>query len=400
MVEASRPRTGGDIDAMTRATLTVEQQALRRSVRAFMDAEIEPIIEQCEVQGRLPREFLPALADFGYIGATVPQERGGVGASYTDVAVLMEEAGYHWMSLRSTLSVMNMVALVLDRCGSDWQRAEYLEPLLRGKKLCWFGLSEPGHGSDVRNLDTVAVEQPSGGYRITGTKLWITNGAIGDFGIVLARVRTVAGAEAGLTAFLIDRDTCSYEGHRVETMFIKATTTSELVFDGSYVPADAVIGEVGRGQGLFHAGLDLGRLNVAMGAVGASQRALDLSTSYAQTREAFGRPIGGFQLVQELISDMRVRTVASRALGYAAARMLDAGVATQAECAMAKLFATEGAFEVANNALHVHGAMGLSREYGLERIFRDARGAMTVEGTSQIQRLVIARDQLGISAFN
>src|SRR6266571_1894312 len=160
MVEASRLRTGGDIDAMTRATLTVEQQALRRSVRTFMDAEIEPIIEDCEVQGRLPREFLPALADFGYIGGTVPEERGGMGASYTDLAVLMEEAGYHWMSLRSTLSVMNMVALVLDRSGSDWQRAEYLEPLLAGKKLCWFGLSEPGHGSDVRNLYTVAVEQP------------------------------------------------------------------------------------------------------------------------------------------------------------------------------------------------------------------------------------------------
>jgi len=400
MVEASRRSTGGDIDAMTRATLTVEQQALRRSVRAFMDAEIEPIIDECEVQGRLPRELFPALADFGYIGGTVPEERGGMGASYTDLAVLMEEAGYHWMSLRSTLSVMNMVALVLDRSGSAWHRAEYLEPLLSGKKLCWFGLSEPGHGSDVRTLDTVAVEQPSGGYRIAGTKLWITNGAIGDFGIILARVRTVAGADAGLTAFLIDRETCAYEGRRVETMFIKATTTSELVFSDCYVPADAVLGEVGLGQRLFHAGLDLGRLNVAMGAVGASQRALDLSTSYARAREAFGKRIGAFQLVQELISDMRVRTVASRALGFAAARMLDAGVATNVECAVAQLFATEGAFEVANNALHVHGAMGLSREYGLERIFRDARGGMTVEGTSQIQRLVIARDQLGISAFS
>jgi alkylation response protein AidB-like acyl-CoA dehydrogenase len=397
---ASVGTTIGSLDATTKAALSEEQIALRQAVRSFMDTRIEPIIAECEKEGRLPVEVLTDLAQFGYLGGILAEERGGMGLTYTDLAVIMEEAGYHWMSLRSTLSVINMVALMLDRAASDIQRKTYLEPLLRGERLCWFGLTEPEHGSDVRVLNTVAVEDSSGDFRISGTKLWITNGAIGDFGIVLANVKHLDGSEGGLTAFLIDPSLCTFEGHRIETMFIKATTTSELVFDETIVSADMMVGEVGMGHSLFMKGLDLGRLNVAMGAIGAGQRALDMSIRYAREREQFGKRIGEFQLVQELIADMRMQSCAARALGYATARMLDAGGVNQTDCAVAKLFATETAFSIADKALQVHGGMGLSMEYGLERIFRDTRGGRTVEGTPQIQRLVIARDQLGISAFN
>ncbi|MEV8195286.1 acyl-CoA dehydrogenase family protein [Rhodococcus pyridinivorans] len=386
------------VDAIMTTMLSVEQLDLLDTVRGYMNRHVEPIIAECEDAGRFPRELLPALADFGYLGGILPEEAGGHGLAFMDLAVLMEEAGYHWTSLRSTMSVINMIAVILDQGATAQQRERYLEPLLRGEKLAWFGLTEPDHGSDIRELDTTAVPDDNGDFIINGTKLWITNGAIGDFGILLANVRQPGGPE-GLTAFLIDPAECSFQGRRVETMFLKATTTSELVFADTRVSRDAVVGEIGKGSKLFLAGLDIGRLNVAMGAVGASQRALEISIRYAQDRVQFGKRIGEFQLVQELIADMRVQTSATRALAYAAARSLDAGASKQVECAIAKLHATETAFEVANKALQVHGAMGLSKEYGLERIFRDARGGLIVEGTSQVQRLVIARSQLGISAL-
>ncbi|MQA13851.1 MAG: acyl-CoA dehydrogenase [Pseudonocardiaceae bacterium] len=388
------------LDAVQRATLTPEQQSLQESLRQFMNREVEPLVAGCEDTGIFPRQVLPGLVPFGPVGGILPETSGGQGLSYTDMAVLMEETGYHWMSLRSTLSVITMVALILDRAATDQQRAEYLAPLLRGQRLCWFGITEPDHGSDVRGIETTAV--PDGdGYVINGTKLWITNGAIGDFGVLLAKVKPPDGTgDEGLTAFLIDPRSCEFEAQRVETMFLKATTTSELSFAGTRVSADALLGKVGEGGALFLTGLDLGRLNVAMGAVGAAQRALDTSIRYATDRTQFGKRIAEFQLVQQLVADMRVKTAAARSLGYAAARVLDtSGVIAREECAIAKLFATETAFEVANNALQVHGAMGTSKEYGLERVFRDARGGMIVEGTSQVQRLVIAREQLGISAF-
>jgi alkylation response protein AidB-like acyl-CoA dehydrogenase len=386
---------------MTPATETADRQYLRESVSRFMRADVDPIIAECESTGRFPRELLPQLAEFGYVGATLPEDRGGQGASYLDLALLMEEAGYTWMSLRSTLSVLNMVALILDRGGSAEHRERYLAPLMNGERLAWFGLSEPEHGSDVRSLDTTATRDGADAFRLNGTKLWITNGAIGDFGVLLADVRAADGSSEGLTAFLVDASEVEYEKRRVDTMFLKATTTSELVFKDARIPASAVLGEVGRGPSLFLAGLNIGRLNVALGAVGAARRALELSMEYARQRVQFGRPIGSFQLVQEMIADMHVQTSAARTLSYAAAELLDSddGAGEQVECAVAKLYATETAFEVANKAVQVHGAMGLSREYGLERIFRDARGALIVEGTSQVQRLVIARSLLGISAI-
>ena len=208
-----------------------------------------------------------------------------------------------------------------------------------------------------------------------------------------------AGEPGGLTVFLVDPVESRYESHRVSTMFLKATATSELVFNETRVPAANIVGEVGEGGSAFLGGLDQGRLNVAMGAIGASQRALDMSTEYARTRVQFGRRIGQFQLVQELVSDIRVQTAAARALGYSAARALASGQGGRAECAMAKLFATETAFSSMDKAIQVHGAIGTSVELGLERMFRDARGGLIVEGTSQMQRLVIAKDQLGLAAF-
>jgi alkylation response protein AidB-like acyl-CoA dehydrogenase len=391
--------SGETRDAATQTLLTAEQQALRVAARQYLANEVAPIIDDCERDGRVPREVLSGLASFGYLGGFLPEVAGGMGLSYLDLVVLMEQAGYQWMSLRSTLSVNNMIASALAQAGSRAQQDRYLKPLLAGQAVCFFGLTEPNHGSDVRVLDVTATEAPDGRYRINGTKLWITNGAVGDFGIVLARVRTPAGSDGGPTAFLIDPAECRYEARRVETMFIKATTTSELVFSDAEVSADAVLGEPGTGRDLFAASLILGRLNVAAGAVGAAQRALDEATRYARERTQFGRPIGKFQLIQAMVADMRVQTTAARCLTYTAARAVDNGADARTETAMAKLFATETAFAVADKALQVHGGIGLSTESTIERLFRDARGALIVEGTSEIQRLLIAKDQLRMSAL-
>jgi len=370
---------------------------LKDTVRRYMTNRVAPIVNEYEKKEEFAWELLPELRQFGYLGGILPESMGGMGISYSDYAVLMEEAGYQWMALRGTLNTMNIVASILGTSGTPEQKERYLTPLLEGKRRVWVGITEPNHGSDVASIETKAVAKGDN-YVLNGSKLWITNGIWGDFGIVVAKTHSDTSSGA-ISLFLVDHKQSTFIAERVKTMICRSTGTSALTFTDTVVPRTNLIGEEGQGLRIILNGLNLGRLSVAMGAVGAAQAALDLSTEYVKTRKQFGRLIGSYQLVQKHIVDMTVRVEAARMLGFKAAWSLDQGRRSRIECSIAKLYACEAAHEVANMALQVHGGMGYSVDYPVERIFRDTRGSLIPEGTSEIQTLIIGREILGISAF-
>jgi alkylation response protein AidB-like acyl-CoA dehydrogenase len=377
---------------------TPEQDAMRESVRRFMRERVAPRIAECEKKREFAWDLLPQLQQFGYLGGLLPEEGGGFGMRFADWAILMEEAGYTWLSLRVMMNSLNILALLLHRHGTLAQKERFLVPLLAGKLRHWMAITEPNHGSNVAGIETRA-EDRGDHYLVNGEKLWITNGIHGDFGVLVARTFS-ASCDGGISLFIIDRNETRYDARRADAMFIRATGTSQLSFNDAIVPKANLLGKEGEGLKAILTGLNYGRLNVAMGAAGAARAALDLSIDYAKQRKQFGQVIGGFQLVQKLIVDMMVRCEAARALGYRAAWALDQGGAARTECSIAKLYAAEAAHEVASMALQVHGGSGYSEDLPIERIFRDTRGGMIPEGTTEIQTLIIGREVLGISAFH
>lgn len=271
-----------------------------------------------------------------------------------------------------------------------------MRPLLRNERKAFVSISEPDVGSNVAEIKTRA-DRRGDRYVLNGSKLWVTNGMFADFGIVVARTfsETCNGA---LSLFLVEKEHTAFDFKPVDTMFVRSTGTAAFTFENAEVPAANLLGREGEGLKEILIGLNFGRLNVAMGAVGAAQCALDLSMDYARQRKQFGRSIASFQLIQKHIVDMTMKTQAARALGYRAARAMQSGHA-RSECSIAKLYATESAHEVANLALQVHGGIGYATDYPIERIFRDTRGGMIPEGTTEIQTLIIGREILGISAL-
>jgi alkylation response protein AidB-like acyl-CoA dehydrogenase len=379
--------------------LSDEARMLRESIRAFMGKNLpESRIAESEARGSFPWELIAQLREFGYVGGLLPEEAGGFGLTYRAWAMMMEEAGYRWLSLRVLLNTLNIVVALLHHLGDERQKRKWLEPLLRGELPVWVGITEPEHGSDVASVTTRAEERGDH-WLVNGNKLWITNGVNGRLGVLVARTFSPR-CDGGLSLFLVDRDETEYEASRVGTMFVKATATSQLGFRDARIPRENLLGPEGQGLKAILTGLNYGRLNVAAGAVGAAQAALDLATDYVKTRKQFGKTIGGFQLVQKLVVDMTVRTEAARALTDRAAQAMDQGLSARRECSIAKLYASEAAHEVASMALQAHGGMGYSTDYPIERIFRDTRGGLIPEGTSEIQTLIIGREILGLSAFS
>jgi acyl-CoA dehydrogenase len=377
--------------------LSPEQRLLRDNVRRYLKERVAPHIQKSEAEKRFPFEVMTGLADFGYFGGYLPEQVGGLDLDYRTWAVLMEEAGYCWMSLRVLLSGLNIVAGIINTCGSSTQKERFMRPLLCNERKTFVSISEPGVGSNVAEIKTRA-DKRGDRYVLNGSKLWITNGMFADFGIVVARTFSDT-CDGGLSLFLVEKAQTTFDYRPVETMFVRSTGTAAFTFENAEVPATNLLGKEGEGLKQILIGLNFGRLNVAMGAVGAAQCALDLSIDYARTRTQFGRPIASFQLVQKHIVDMTMKTQAARALGYRAAYAMQAGEASRSECSIAKLYATEAAHQVANLALQVHGGMGYATEYPIERIFRDTRGGMIPEGTTEIQTLIIGREILGISAL-
>lgn len=379
------------------STMSSEQEMLRDSVRRFMKSEVAPRVAQHDRDKTFPFELLKELSQFGYIGGRLPEALGGMDMDQMTWAMLMEEAGYTWLSLRTMVNITNAAINKLAAEANEEQRERFLRPLLASERKVFNAISEPGTGSNIAQVQTRADLQGDH-YVLNGRKLWITNGAFGDFGIVVARTFS-PDCQGGLSTFLVERDVSPYEVRNVDTMVLRSTGTAELAFDNVKVPRENLLGEEGNALKKMLMGLDGARVNIAMGAVGAAQAALDLSIDYARTRTQFGKPIGSFQLVQKLIVDMTIRVEAARALSLRAAAALDANADARTACSIAKLYATEAAHEVASMALQVHGGLGYATDYPIERIFRDTRGGTIPEGTTEVQTLIAGREILGISAI-
>jgi alkylation response protein AidB-like acyl-CoA dehydrogenase len=378
------------------AALDGDSAELVRRAREYLDG-IAPLLPAAERERALPVEVIPGLLDVGFVRGAIPVRDGGTGLSHLQAALLMEEAGRCWASIRTTVNILTLVAELLSAAGSDDQKQRFLRPLLAGQRLGWFAITEPEAGSDAASLTTRAERLPGGGYRLTGRKSYITNASYGDFGIVLATVDSSLGAK-GITAFLVER---SAGGYRIEARPqspVRAVSCCDVVLEGAVVPAANVLGDVGRGLSLAMRAVNGGRLNVSAGCTGIAQAALEAASAHAVSRTQFGRPLAGFQLIQQLIADIAVQTNAARQVYQSAARLLDAGADARVECSMSKYFCSEAANQVATKAVQVLGAEGLMEGNVAERLFRDAREATIPEGTSQMQVLQIGKALLGVSA--
>jgi acyl-CoA dehydrogenase len=383
---------------MSTMHLDEDERALRDSVRSFLDNKVAPLVAEHERAKTFPWDLMPQLYEFGYVRGGVPESAGGDELTMMMQAILMEEAGRCWGSLRTTVNVQGMVARTLAAAGNEDQRSRFLEPLLAGRRFGWFAMTEPGAGSDAGSLRTTA-RRKGDGYVVNGSKLYITNALGSDFGILFARVVDEDGTDHGVTALLVDSERSEFGVHDIPHMPLRSTTSCELTFHDTYVPAENVLGDLGGGLSLGMKAINAGRLNMAMGAVGLSQACLEEAITFCQQREQFGKPIAGFQLIQQMVVEIATLTETSRLLGYNAARTLDAGGPGRYECSMAKLYCGESAGRAATLALQIHGGAGLMEESPVERYFRDAREATIPEGTSQMQILHLGKDLLGISAI-
>ena len=378
--------------------LTEEQKILQDTVKKFMDNEVVPLVDEYEKKKDIPRDLIKKLIPLGYVGALVPPEYGGLGLDYISLGILMEEAGRTWGALRILANgPLNLIPYTICVNGTEEQKKKYIPSLLSADKTAFLAITEPNVGSDASGIETRA-ELKGDKFILNGTKMWVTNGSKADVGIVFASQDRSKGPK-GISAFIVDKEQTDYSAIDIEKMFGHAMVASEFVFEDAEVPKENMFGPEGKGLKIALTTLNEGRHNVAMGSVGIAQACIDASVKYAQERKQFGKPIGSFQLVQKLIVEMIADTMASRLLGYQAAKCLDSGGRCDRFCSVAKLFACEAAFKTASNALQVHGGYGYSKEFPIERYFRDARGAMIPEGTSEIQTLIIGRDVLGISAI-
>ena len=379
--------------------LNSEQRMIQESARKFAREQILPDSGEWEKAEKFPRELLYKMGELGYLGVPVPEEYGGAGLDYICEALVFEEVGYADSSVRTTLSVqMSLVELTILKWGSEEQKRTYLPKLCSGEWIGCFSLTEPNAGSDAANQQTIARREGDE-WVLNGQKVWISNGTWADVSIVFAQTQPGSKAK-GMVAFLVDPRTPGYEARKMTgKLGLKASDTGEIFLENVRVPASALLGKVGEGFKIAMSALDNGRYGVASGCVGAAQRALDASVQYAKERIAFGKPIASFQLVQDMLAQMKVDTEAARLLVYQAGWVKNQGQVSTIPVSMAKYYASETAKRNADLAIQIHGGYGFSDEYIPERLWRDSRVASLYEGTSQIQKLIIGRDLTGIAAF-
>jgi alkylation response protein AidB-like acyl-CoA dehydrogenase len=381
--------------------LAPEHSLLRDTVRQFMLAEVAPLIDEHERERRFPVDVVRRLGEMGWLGIPIPEDEGGAGLDTLAYAIAIEEIGRVWGSLGLIVAAHTSLGCgPLHLVGTAEQKARFLVPLASGRVIGAYGLTESGAGSDAGGTRTTArlEDGPDGGtWRIDGGKRFITNAGQAGTYIVTARTGTIKTDEAEISAFIVPADTPGFSVARLEDkMGLHASATGELVFDGVRVPAANLLGEQGTGFRTFLKILDGGRISIGALAVGLAQAALDAAIPYAQTREQFGRPIGTFQGVAFLVADMATEIEAARQMVWRAAWLKDRGRDYTLAAAEAKLFASEVSSRATNAAIQVHGGYGYIEEYKVERYLRDAKLTEIGEGTSQIQRLVIARRILGL----
>ena len=381
--------------------LSPEHQLLRSTIRDFMVSEVAVLIDEHERERRFPNDVVRRIGELGWLGIPIPEDEGGAGLDTLAYAIAIEEIGRVWGSLGLIVAAHTSLGCgPLHLAGSDEQKRRFLVPLASGQVIGGYGLTEPGAGSDSGGTRTTARFEngPDGGsWVLDGGKRFITNAGQAGTYIVTARTGSRADGSPEISAFIVPADTPGFSVGRLEDKLgLHASATGELVFDGARVPAANILGGRGDGFKLFLRILDGGRISIGALAVGLAQAALDASIPYAQTREQFGRPIGTFQGVAFMVADMATEIEAARQLVWRAAWLKDRDRDFGLAAAQAKLFASEVSSRATNHAIQIHGGYGYVAEYPVERYFRDAKLTEIGEGTSQIQRLVIARRILGL----
>ena len=374
--------------------LSEEHQQIRDMARDFARGEVMPGAAERDKTHEFPADLVNQLGELGFMGMFVDPEYGGAGMDVLAYVLALEEICYADAGVGVIMSVNNsLVSWPLMTFGTHEQKLKYLAPLASGEKLGCYALTEPNAGSDAGAQQTRATKDGDH-YVLDGTKMWITNGPQADTIVTYANL-DVEQRHRGVCAFIVENDWDGYQVGKVEEKLgIACSGTSELVYSGLRVPAENLLHKEREGFKVAMATLDGGRIGIAAQALGIAQRAFDLAVSYAKEREAFGKPISSKQAIQWMIADMACRIESARLMTHKAAAMKGAGERASRECSMAKLLASETANFCADKALQIHGGYGYSKEYEVERLYRDARITTLYEGTSEIQRLVIARSYL------
>ncbi len=376
--------------------MTTEQREIVGMVRDFVEREILPVAHDLDHDDIYPDRIVAQMKQLGFFGFAIPEAYGGTGLDYATYAMVCEEIARGWMSITGIINTHFIVSFLIDNFGTDEQKQRFLPRMATGEFHGGFSMSEPDCGSDVQAIQTRAIRD-NGEYVINGTKMWATNGEHST--VVATLVKTDPDAtppHRGMSCILAEKQYPGFTSSRhIEKLGYKGVETTELVFENNRQPAANLLGEVeGQGFKQMMAAIEVGRVNVAARGVGVAQRAFELSIAYAQQRHAFGVPIAQHQAIQFKLADMATRIQAARLLTNYAARKKDAGERADVECGMAKLFASETCFEVVSEALRVHGGYGFSKEYEVERLYRDAPLLIVGEGTNEIQRLIIAKGLL------
>ena len=379
-------------------TLTPEQELIRGTAREFLEREVVPYARDWDRSETMDRGIVGKLAEIGFLGASLPAEHGGMGLDTISYCLVMEELGRADSSVRGIVSVQNgLVGKTVAKWATDEQRSEWLPRLASGEALGCYALTEPGSGSDPASLTTKA-ERDGDDWLLTGSKIFITLGTWAELALVFAR----SGEEGarGITCFLVPTGSEGFEARPIKgKLGLRAQDTGELFLEQVRVPDSARLGAEGEGFKVAMSALDNGRISLAAGCVGIAQGCLDASVGYAQERTQFGKPIAGFQLVQELLADISVEADAARLLTWRAAALADRGERHTLESSVAKYYASEVSVRAANAAVQVHGGYGYVDEYPVGKYLRDARVTTLYEGTSQVQKLIIGRHLTGESAF-
>jgi alkylation response protein AidB-like acyl-CoA dehydrogenase len=389
--------------------MTDEQRAITEMVHQFADEQILPNAEHYDHEDAFPEPIVEQMKELGLFGVTIPEEYGGMGLDLTTYAMIVEELSRGWISISGVINTHFIGSYLLMKFGSEEQKQKYLPRMATGEIRAAFSLSEPELGSDVQAIKTSAKKTDDGSYEINGQKMWVTNGLRSDLVFVL--VRTDPNAEKpylGMTCFIAEKEggvqenTGPYAGLKVpdqlRKMGYKGVESTELVFDGYKCPPENILGgeDAGLNKGFAQMmdALEVGRVNVAARGVGIAQRALELALRYSQERKTFGKPIAEHQAIQFKLADMATQVEAARLLTLRAARLKDAGERSDLEAGMAKLFASEAGRFCVEESFRIHGGYGYSKEYEIERLYRDAPLLLIGEGTSEIQRMVIGRKLL------
>ncbi|GAB3692050.1 acyl-CoA dehydrogenase family protein [Nocardiopsis oceani] len=385
---------------VTTEGLTEEQQEILGVVRQFVDREILPVATELEHKDEYPTDIVEGLKELGIFGLMIPEEYGGLGESLLTYALVVEEISRGWMSVSGVINTHFIVAYMVMRHGTEEQKRDLLPRMAAGDLRGAFSMSEPALGSDVSAISTKATRLDDGGYSITGQKMWLTNG--GSANLVALLVKTDEGADSvyrNMTTFLVEKEPGFGETAqgltvpgKIDKMGYKGVDTTELILDGHRIGADRILGGTpGRGFYQMMDGVEVGRVNVAARAVGVANRAFELGISYAQQRETFGKAIADHQAVLFRIAEMGTKVEAGHALVVNAARKKDSGERNDLESGMAKYLAAEYCRDVVEESFRIHGGYGYSKEYEIERLYREAPMLLIGEGTADIQRMIIGR---------